>query len=604
MKAVLFIWANFRKYPFLLIGNVLLIVVASLIEATSLISIAPIVDFFTKSDLQNVSSITQKIVELGAHIGFPITLGTMIATFLILNILSSGFQIFAVHMILRTKYTVLRDIIMGTFEDFFQARWYFFSSSGQGKLLNTFLREMTIVGDSFGAIARFFAAILQLLVYLSVPFYLSWQVVSIGLSATILFAAPFIFLGKITYRLGKVSTATANQMGSVVKESFSLAKIILGFANQHKSSAALSHAFDTHREATLKAQTIQIACPLTYYPLGLAVLLITLSAARWFGLSLSEMSVFVYAMVRAIPTVGKITGEKILMDNFFPSYEQVMSLRDRAGKLRQRTGTKIFTEFDKEIALKGLSFAYPGHKPILIDIDVRIPRGKMIAFVGESGAGKSTLVDTIMGFNEILTGQIIIDGIPLQEFDIKSYRKRLGYVPQDSILFNMTIMDNMRWADENATDEQIKRACVQANADEFIERFPDGYQTLVGDRGVRLSGGQIQRIALARAILRKPGILILDEATSSLDSHSERLIQQAVNNIARETTVIVVAHRLSTITSADYVYVLRRGRVVEEGSYSQLALTNGYFSKMVQLQELEARSINEETYKNCAADPV
>ena len=144
----------------------------------------------------------------------------------------------------------------------------------------------------------------------------------------------------------------------------------------------------------------------------------------------------------------------------------------------------------------------------------------MTALVGSSGAGKSTFIDVLMGFNEPLTGRVLVDGTPLQEYDINSYRKGIGYVPQESILFNMSIADNLRWANENATEEEIKEACIQANAHKFIQEFPEGYHTIVGDRGVRLSGGQIQRIALARATVRKPDLLILDEATSSLDSHS------------------------------------------------------------------------------------
>jgi ABC-type multidrug transport system fused ATPase/permease subunit len=271
-----------------------------------------------------------------------------------------------------------------------------------------------------------------------------------------------------------------------------------------------------------------------------------------------------------------------------PSYEQVKNLQHQARELEQRSGELLFSGFHQEIAVEDLTFEYPGHKPTLMDVNLRIPKAKMIAVVGESGAGKSTLIDMIMGFNEPLSGRVTFDGVPLERFDIKSYRQRIGYVPQDSILFNMTIRDNLRWANEAATDEEIKQACRQANADEFIERFPDGYDVLVGDRGVRLSGGQCQRVALARAILRKPDLLILDEATSSLDTKSERLIQQAIENIARETTVVVIAHRLSTITNADYVYVLHKGRIVEEGTYKELVRKQGHFSRMTQMQALEA----------------
>ena len=215
-----------------------------------------------------------------------------------------------------------------------------------------------------------------------------------------------------------------------------------------------------------------------------------------------------------------------MLANLYPSYEQVKGLKQRAMELRQRSGELPFTGFRREIVLANFTFGYPGHEPTLVDVNMRIPKGKMVAVVGESGAGKSSLIDTIMGFNEPLFGQITFDDVPMHEFDINSYRRRLGYVPQESILFNMTIRDNLKWTNEAATDVDMREACRLANADEFIDLLPEGYDTIVGDRGMRLSGGQCQRVALARAILRKPELLILDEATSSIDTHSERLIQR------------------------------------------------------------------------------
>jgi len=564
------------------------LLLVTIIEAASVFSIAPIVDFLIKPDLQNASHITLRAVTLLASIGIPATLWGFLIVFLALNIMKSGFQIFAMNLMVRTKYSVHRDIMLGTFEDFFAARWYFFSSSEQGKLLNTFIREMNFIGDSFAAMGRLFSNILQLVLYIAIPFYLSWQVMSVSLASILVFALPFMLIGKINYRLGRKSLTTANQMSTTIQESFASAKVILGFANQHKSVEDLRRNFDAHRNAAVKSQTLRYSVPIMYYPLGFVALSFGLIMAQKLSFPLSELTVLVYCLFRIVPLVGRFMGEKSTIENFFPSFEQVINLRQRAKQLKQTTGTRNFTGFESEITIEDLSFAFPAHKPNLIDINVRIPEGRMIAIVGESGAGKSTLIDTIMGFNEPLKGKITIDGIPIQEFDIKSYRQRIGYVAQETILFNMTIDDNLRWANGAAKIEDIKEACRQANAHEFIKEFPDRYDTVVGDRGVRLSGGQVQRIALARAILRKPELLILDEATSSLDTRSERLIQEAIDNIAKRTTVIAIAHRLSTIVGADYVYVLKKGRVVEEGPYLQLVEMNGYFSHMVQSQMLEA----------------
>ncbi|OGW91041.1 MAG: hypothetical protein A3D28_01660 [Omnitrophica bacterium RIFCSPHIGHO2_02_FULL_63_14] len=549
--------------------------------------LAPVVDLLIHSDLQHASPLTKQIVALLGAFGVPATLGGILAAFLAFTFLKSGFQIFARHSILKTKYAVLRDLMLGTFEDFFHARWQFFSSGQQGTFLNTFIRELTVVGDAFGAMALFFASLLQLVLYLAVPCYLSWQVTAVSVITAFLFAWPFLWLGNLNYRLGQLNTTTGNQIGSLIQESLSAAKIILGFHNQRKSVEALARVYDAHTRVTLKAQTLALAVPLLYYPLGLLVLTLALFVAQHLKVPLSEAAVLFYSLLRIIPSIGGITSQKNSLDNFFPSYEQVMSLRRHAKALEQHGGTAPFTGFSREIAVERLTFAHPGHEPTLQDVTLRIPKGSMVAIVGESGSGKSTLIDLIMGFHEPTAGRITVDGIPLQAFDIGSYRQRLGYVPQDSFLFNASLRDNLRWAAETATNEEIEQACRQANADKFIGRFPTGYDTLVGDRGVRLSGGQVQRIALARAILRKPDVLILDEATSSLDSGSERLIQQAIEAIARETTVIVIAHRLSTIVNADYIYVLERGRIAEEGTYDALVRRDGPFSRMTQMQLLE-----------------
>ena len=587
MKVFSFIRDLFRKFPFLLAGNTIVLVVQSLIGTVSIFTVAPVIDFFINPDLRNASPITRQAAAMMRSIGLPMTLGTFLSVFLAVQFFKNGFTLFARHCLLRTKYAVLRALMVGTFEDFLHARWLFFSSSKQGTILNTFVREISMVGDAFGAMALYFASLLQVIFYLAVPFYISWQVTSLSLATALLLAWPFLLLGRVNYRLGKLNTSTANEVVAVIQESLSLVKVVLGFGNQYKSVHNLAAAFDAHRNTTLKSQTLGLATPLMYEPLATLVLVIALFAAQHFGLALSEMAVLLWALRNSIPTVGDLALQRNSLANFFPSYEQIQALKQRARELRQQSGELPFTGFRREIAVENLTFTFPGHEPTLADIDLRIPKGKMVALVGESGAGKSTLIDMIMGFNEPLSGQITFDGVPLQRFDINSYRRRIGYVPQDSVLFNMTVRDNLRWAKESATDAEIQEACRQANAKEFIERFPAGYDTVVGDRGVRLSGGQCQRLALARAILRKPELLILDEATSSLDTYSERLIQQAIETIAKETTVIVIAHRLSTIVNADYVYVLHMGRVVEEGMYRELVRKEGQFSRMMQMQALE-----------------
>ena len=576
-----------RMFPGLLALNVLLLVAEGLLGVLSIVSLAPIIDAFITPGLEHASPITQALAPITARLGLPQTLAGFLVLFLGIQALKNAFTLLARHSLLRTKYAVLRELTVGTFNDLFQAQWQLFSGSRQGVLLNTFLRELTIVGDAFGAVALLFATAVQVAFYLAVPLVLSWQVTVTSLGTALLLTWPFLRLSRMSYRLGVRNTDTANALGSVVQEHLGIAKVILGFGNQAQSVARLREAFESHRRATLASQTLGLAIPLGYEPLGTVVIVLALALAKRLGLPLSEIAVLLWALRSSVPSLGTVAVQKNILANFLPSYQQVRELRARARFVRQRTGAQRFTSFTREIALEDVTVEHPERGPALERVSVRIPKGAMVAVVGESGSGKTTLIDTILGFHEPRTGRVTIDGVPLEAFDVTSYRRRIGYVPQESVLFNATIRENLQWANPVATHQELERACRLANAEEFIRQLPQGLETVVGDRGVRLSGGQCQRIALARALVRKPELLILDEATSALDTESERLIQQAIEAAAKETTVVVIAHRLSTIMNMDYLYVLRQGRVIEEGTYAALLQHGGPFSRMTQLQVLE-----------------
>ena len=223
---------------------------------------------------------------------------------------------------------------------------------------------------------------------------------------------------------------------------------------------------------------------------------------------------------------------------------------------------------------------------ILDQINLKIEKGKTIALVGSSGAGKSTLADLIPRFHDATTGEILIDGINIKNYSLQSLRDHLGIVTQEPILFNDTIFNNIALGVEDADNEMIVNAAKVANADHFIRQKPDGYHTNIGERGNKLSGGEKQRITIARAVLKNPPILILDEATSSLDTESEKLVQDAINNLMNNRTSIVIAHRLSTIRNADEIIVMQKGRIVERGTHMSLMTNGGFYKKLVSMQEV------------------
>jgi len=247
---------------------------------------------------------------------------------------------------------------------------------------------------------------------------------------------------------------------------------------------------------------------------------------------------------------------------------------------------KKLTSFNNSIELRNVSFAYDG-VDVLKTINLKIEKGKTIALVGSSGAGKSTLADLVPRFHDVSSGELLIDGVNIKDYSLKSVRSQISIVTQEPILFNDTIDNNIRLGKQDASEEDIKEAAKVANAYDFITKKENSFRTNIGDRGSKLSGGERQRLTIARAVVKNPPILILDEATSSLDTESERLVQDAINNMMQNRTSIVIAHRLSTIRHADEIIVLQKGEIVERGNHDELMQKQGYYWKLVQMQEVK-----------------
>ena len=254
--------------------------------------------------------------------------------------------------------------------------------------------------------------------------------------------------------------------------------------------------------------------------------------------------------------------------------------------IKEIASPKNLSGFNDSIELRNVHFSY-GSKKILDGINLKIKKGKMVALVGSSGAGKSTLADMVPRFHDVTAGEVLIDGVNIKDYRLADLRKLMGIVNQEPILFNDTIFNNIALGTGNATQQQVEEAAKVANAHNFIVNKPDGYQTVAGDRGTRLSGGERQRVTIARAVLKNPPILILDEATSSLDTESERLVQDAINTLMQNRTSIVIAHRLSTVQHADEIIVLDKGRIVEQGTHTELIAKGGLYNNLVAMQQVK-----------------
>ena len=268
------------------------------------------------------------------------------------------------------------------------------------------------------------------------------------------------------------------------------------------------------------------------------------------------------------------------------SMERVNKILETESSIKEAPNASDVTGFNDEITFSNVSFSYDEDRKILDDINLTVKKGTTVAIVGESGAGKSTLVDLIPRFYDVTGGSIKIDGTDIRDMKIHSLRSLMGNVNQEPILFNDTIFNNIAFGVEGATMEQVIAAAKIANAHDFIMEKEDGYNTNIGDRGMRLSGGQRQRLSIARAILKNPPILILDEATASLDTESEKLVQEALDRLMSTRTTIAIAHRLSTIKNSDEIIVMHEGHIVERGKHEELLALNGYYKKLTDMQSL------------------
>jgi ATP-binding cassette subfamily B protein len=584
LQAILELTGRFRRYVFI---SLLMMTLEGIIEIGNIFSIAPIIDVFIHTKTEDMSIITRKFMAWISYTGFAPDNVAFIVIFLSLSILKGVITIIVKYTIISSRYELNRQLLNELYTSIFKTRWHFFASSHTGMLLNTLLRELNNIGGVIFSIGTLGSTIIRIMFFLALPIYISWKVTLIALFSGISFAVPIFFLGKVNYSLGKKITLNYNNLSQILQESLVAAKVILGFGNQHKNVGEIDRVFNNYSKAAVLSQLMHIGTPEMFYPLVMgAIIFTTYISLNHFSLPIAEVLIMAYAFMKMLPLIGNVTREKNALSNSLPSYEQAKNILNLAAQNIQKTGSILFHELTGGLELKNIDFSYPGGEIVLKGLNAAIGKGKLTAFVGGSGAGKSTIVDIMIGFYEPDKGVVAVDGVALFDYDMTSFRQRLGYVPQDSILFNDTIRGNLLWGKDDATEEEIVEACKLANAHDFILELQNGYDTVVGERGIRMSGGQRQRIALARALLRKPQLLILDEATSSLDSQSELLIQQAVEKIAHKMTIVVIAHRLSTVRAADWIYVLDSGRVVDEGSFDDLISRDGLFKNMAGLQGL------------------
>jgi ATP-binding cassette, subfamily B, bacterial MsbA len=461
----------------------------------------------------------------------------------------------------------------------------YFAKTRSGELINTITTEIERIKACFGGIAFLFTRGLTVTVYFIAMFLISWQ---LSIISVLVFSLLAVGLTTFNARIREQSFGISNANGALNSTSI---EFINGIRTVHAFGTQ-----DFERQRFYKASenvfnaSVKVALAWTLVkPVAEAIattVLVSLIIISFTQLTLPVASLltFFFVLLRAVPSIQDMNGTFAFLSTLKGSVENIKELLRTDNKTYFKNGDITFSSLQRAIDLISVDFGYDPNDLVLHNITLTIERGKMTALVGASGAGKTTLVDLIPRFYDPTQGQVLIDGVDVRQFEVNSLRRKMAVVSQDTFIFNTSVWNNIAYGTPEATEAEIREAARLANALEFIEEMPVGFDTQLGDRGVRLSGGQRQRIAIARALLRDPEILILDEATSALDSVSERLIQESIEKLSVGRTVIAIAHRLSTIAKADKVVVLEQGRIVEQGNYQELLQQRGKLWNYHQMQ--------------------
>ncbi|MBW4497354.1 MAG: ABC transporter ATP-binding protein/permease [Oscillatoria princeps RMCB-10] len=469
----------------------------------------------------------------------------------------------------------------------------FYSKMKVGDLINRLGGEVGRTASAISTTLQMATTCITVLVFVGLLLAISWQ---LTLASTILLSLVFLVNQYAITRsklFGKQLADTSKAYSVRLLEMLNGIRLVKATSNEEREYQKLKKVIRDRERADFLSQANYAAIsPVTEVIsivalLGIVFLGRTLFAEEMQALS-AVLLTYLLVLFRLLPLVSQLNNARSQLANASASVDVVEDFLRRDNKHFTVSGTLSYTRLREGIHFEGLSFAYPGHRDLVLqDIELFIPHGTTLALVGGSGAGKSTLADLVPRFYDPTSGCIKLDGTDLRDFDLKTIRQAMGIVSQDTFLFNDSVRNNIAYPKPDATDEEIIEAARRANALEFIEDLPQGFNTSIGDRGVLLSGGQRQRISIARALLQNPEILILDEATSALDTLSERLVQEAIEDLSRDRTSIVIAHRLSTVQKAHQIAVLDRGRVVEVGTHDELLRKNGHYTRLYTLQFAE-----------------
>jgi ATP-binding cassette, subfamily B, bacterial MsbA len=512
------------------------------------------------------------------------------AALLLAFVLKNVFDYLQQYLMVWVEQAVVRDLRRDLYAHLQRLSLRFFHGERMGELTSRVVGDVQFIR---GAIASALASVIRdslfLVVCLFWIFWSSWQLALVSLVLIPPVAGLVVLLGRRARRNSQVMQERLASLTSVLSETLGNIRVVKAFGAEAFEQRRFEEENREYFRAYVRVRRLAaLAGPMA----ELALILLAAGVLGYGGYLIYESGalrapdffLFLVALLSIVSPVRNLSGVNATLQEGLAAADRIFHFLDQVPEVRTKTGARQAPGFRDAIRFEKVSFRYGDGPAALSNVDLTIRRGERVALVGLSGAGKSTLVDLLPRFYDPTEGRITLDGVDLREFDLASLRALFGIVPQESILFRDTVAANIAYGRDDPDSPRVEAAAKAANASGFIERLEHGYGTVIGERGLTLSGGERQRMSLARAVYKDPPVLILDEATSHLDSESERAVQEALERLMKERTVVLIAHRLSTVLGADRIVVLDQGQVIEQGTHEELLARDGVYRRLHALQ--------------------